>query len=199
MQKKMLRHIKANRWQYSLIAGAFLAGIILGRYKSSGLASDVEFHLRGLVEQFIGGADFSWSRLDIFWRSFRIQAAALLAIWFLGLTIIGIPVILLIVGYKGFALGFTVGFLIYAQQGMGLLMIAVSVLPQNLVYIPALLIWSVLAVNFSRFIVYRWKNGPRLGLAFVRYSLLLLLFTVIMMGGSLVETVLTPVLLNFIR
>ena len=53
----------------------------------------------------------------IFKQSLINNSQFVILIWLLGITVIGVPLILLIVGIKGFIVGFSVSFLV---EGMGL-------------------------------------------------------------------------------
>ena len=99
---------------------------------------------------------------------------------------------------RGYALGFTIGFLVHQKGGAGIIMSVLSILPQNIVYIPFLIIWSVIAVNFSAYLVGRNPGGVSLGKTLVNYSLLLAVFLVMFMTGAFVEAYLSPWFLSLI-
>jgi stage II sporulation protein M len=117
-------------------------------------------------------------------------------IYLCGLTVIGIPLIAVLLFIRGFALGFTAGFFIAQKGWPGLLVSAAALLPQNLVLLPVLIVASALAVCFATILVRRLFN-PRLAQAipFARYSLLMGLATLVAIGGGLIEVFITPQLL----
>jgi stage II sporulation protein M len=69
--------------------------------------------------------------------------------WLLGLTVIGAPVVLGIVFLRGFVLGFTIGFIIDELYVRGLILSLSSVLPHNLVAVPAIILAAGGALSFS--------------------------------------------------
>ena len=69
--------------------------------------------------------------------------------WILGISIIGLPVIFIMVFLKGIVVGFTVGFLVNQMGINGFFLSFVSVLPQNILLIPAYLIMGTCAIAFS--------------------------------------------------
>lgn len=192
------RHVRENRWQYLLIIIAFLAGTVSGDFKAGSLNDGVRNHLLGLIDDYLkGGTAIGVSKQVILWNSFINQAKSIIAIWFLGLTIIGMPLILAVVFFKGFSLGFTVCFLVAERAVSGLLISILSILPQNLIYIPLLIIWSVVAINFSIYISRsRSGGGVPLGRGLAGYSLLMLLSLVIVLAGALIEAYLSPLFLG---
>ena len=60
-------------------------------------------------------------------------------IWILGLSVIGLPGILILDFLKGVLIGFTVGYLVGQYSWKGLLFALVSIAPQNLFIIPVLM------------------------------------------------------------
>jgi stage II sporulation protein M len=98
---------------------------------------------------------------------------------------------------RGFSLGFTVGFLYHEKAMTGVLISMISVLPQNLVYIPFLLMWAVIALNFSIFIVKGRNNSLMpLGTGLMSYSILMLAFLLLFLLGAFIEAYLSPWLLT---
>lgn len=194
LKLRIKQHIRENRGQYFLISVIFLAGIMVGNYKVTGLEGDVSNYLLRLIDNYLQvGVAGSLDGSSILWSAFLSQAKIIAAIWFLGLTVIGLPLILAVVFLRGFSLGFTVGFLYQEKALTGILITLISVLPQNLVYIPFLMMWAVIALNFSIFIV-KGRNSSviPLGTGFMSYTILMLVFLVILLLGAFIEAYLSP-------
>jgi len=123
----------------------------------------------------------------------------MLTIYFLGLTIIGIPVVLGIIFARGFVLGFSVGFLALKKNIQGVVLACAAVLPQNVLFVPALLMGGVVSLSFALLLVRRFFNSKLLiGPGFFAYSALMLLVTSCAAGAGLIEVYLTPVLIKLI-
>lgn len=196
---RLMRHIKENRGSYILISTIFIIGMLIGNYKVLSLEGGVQDFLTDLIDRYVANDNIAyWSTQTLFFHSFLNQAKIIIGIWFLGLTIIGAPLILTLVFYKAFSLGFTVGFLVHAKQGAGIVISLISIFPQNLVYIPCIIIWAVVALNFSLFIVKRGrlKTGTALSTSLVYYTVLMLIYLLIIAIGSFVEAALSPWLLS---
>jgi stage II sporulation protein M len=187
-------HIKANRWQYLLISIIFIAGLISGSCRANDLDVSVKSHLLGLIDNYLRGSirgDMSGGKLLFY--AFLNQAKTILAVWFLGLTVIGMPLILGICFLKGFSLGFTIGFLVEEKAGAGILISILAILPQNLLYIPLLIIWSVVSIKFSIFITGgRHNNNLSLGKALTAFTAQMLAFLVLVLVGALIEAYFSP-------
>jgi stage II sporulation protein M len=198
LRQRLKQHIRDNRWQYLVISLIFLIGLAMGAQKVEGLEGGVRDYLGEMIDNYLlEGRESPIYGSGILLAAAATQAKTVLAIWFLGLTIIGVPLILAVVFLRGYALGFTVGFLIHQKGGAGVLMSILSILPQNLVYIPFLIIWSVVAVNFSAYLVGR-NSGGSLGRTFGNYSLLLAIFMLLFIVGAFIEAYLSPWFLSLI-
>jgi stage II sporulation protein M len=119
--------------------------------------------------------------------------------WILGLSIIGLPIILILLFLKGVVVGFTVGFLVNQMGWHGLLLSFVSVLPQNLILVPAFIIVSAASVSFSLKMIrqqFLRKNSSPIMPQFVRYSLLVVAVGIALFAVSLFEAYVSPVLMK---
>ncbi|WP_047151953.1 stage II sporulation protein M [Aneurinibacillus tyrosinisolvens] len=118
--------------------------------------------------------------------------------WILGLSIIGLPLILIMVFLKGVVVGFTVGFLVNQLKWQGLYFAAVSVLPQNLLVIPAIIIVATAGVSFSlRLVQSRFKKrGGPIYPQFLAYSSLILIMGAIMAIAAAFEAFVSPSLMK---
>ncbi|QYY43755.1 stage II sporulation protein M [Aneurinibacillus thermoaerophilus] len=118
--------------------------------------------------------------------------------WILGLSIIGLPLILIMVFLKGVVVGFTVGFLVNQLQWKGLYFAAVSVLPQNLLVIPAMIIVATAGISFSLHLIQSrfMKKGGALYPRFFVYSALILIMGVVMTVAAGFEAFVSPSLMK---
>lgn len=115
-----------------VIFGA-LAAKILPESQKSVLAQDLTGFFRGFGETMQESA-VSASR-----QGFYSNLKTVFIGWLLGLSVIGAPGIGILMFLRGFIIGFTVGFLVIQMAARGVLLAIVSVLPQNIFIIPALI------------------------------------------------------------
>ena len=72
-------------------------------------------------------------------------------------------------------------------------MAILSILPQNLVYLPLIIIWAVVGVNFSVYLARgRQDRTLSLGTGLMGYTLLMLLFLGLIFVGAFIEAYLCP-------
>ncbi|KUG04778.1 stage ii sporulation protein m (spoiim) [hydrocarbon metagenome] len=198
LKYRIRQHLKENSAQYMLILGIFIIGFVLGFLNVRGLDDEVKQYLVVMLDNYLrGGLEGDLFGKSILITAFIKQAETICSIWLLGLTVIGLPLILAVIFLRGFSLGFTVGFLFQQKAGAGVLLSMVSILPQNLVYVPSLIVAGVVAMNFSVFIVKsRNAGGNSLGVALLAYSIVMLLLLIAFVLGAFIEAYLSPWLLG---
>lgn len=198
LRKRLKEHIQNNRWQYLVIGLVFIIGLVMGSQKVDGLEGGVRDHLGQMIDHYLQeGRTVPHYGPGIFLAALTTQAKTVLAIWFLGLTVIGVPLILAVIFLRGYALGFTLGFLVQEKGGAGIVMILLTVVPQNLVYVPLLLMWAVIAVNLSAFLVSR-TPGFSLGKVLLNYCAMMTVFLLIFVAGAFIEAYLSPWFLSLL-
>ncbi|MDO4540149.1 MAG: stage II sporulation protein M [Syntrophomonadaceae bacterium] len=197
MGKRLAGHIRDNRWQYRVVMAAVLLGIVLGCYRAWGMAEapagELMLHL-----QEISAAGMPQEFWAVAWLN---QATAALLLGVLGLTVIGLPVILAILLYKAYALGFSVILLLTMGGGQPAFNVLAGLLLPNLVYLTLLALWAVPALNFSLYLIDRHRQGATQGLGrnLLRYCALLAPVLVGLGVGALLEVSLAPLLLEFLQ
>jgi stage II sporulation protein M len=119
-------------------------------------------------------------------------------IWVLGLSVIGLPLVFALDFLKGVLVGFTVGYMVSVYSWDGVWFAFVSVLPQNLVIIPAFIIVSVAATLFAIHLVKARVVGREGSLAgaFWRYTATALFMVIALTGAALYEGYLSPELMK---
>ncbi len=193
------QHIRANLFKYLLMILIFGLGVAAGEFKSGDLGAETRDHLIALIDQLIqNGTSLTVSKGALLAAAgSQIKTAALM--WFLGMTVVGVPLILGLIFARAFSLGFTLGFLVKEKSSLGLLMGISSVIPQNLIYVPFMLTAAVVCVNFSLFLVRgRFYSRAELWQNFVLYTLVMIGITIILLVGAVVESYLSPWLLSLI-
>ncbi|AKX94286.1 stage II sporulation protein M [Neomoorella thermoacetica] len=194
MERALTRHLKDNLGLYLLVGFFFLAGIITGTIAVNFLepqqVSQLGAYLDKVLSQFKGeGPGFNQAAYQALLGALRETGL----IWFLGLTVIGIPLIIGLIFLKGLILGFTVGFLVQQKALQGMAFSFLALLPPNIIQIPALFIAAILGISFSIGLM-RGRGQAEAAILprFLTYSFLMLLVTLVLVGGGLVEGYLSP-------
>ncbi|GGH24953.1 stage II sporulation protein M [Paenibacillus segetis] len=198
------RHaLKDQTSLYVFVSVLFLMGVVFGALMVNALTLEQQQDLSRYLGDFFvsvnqGGVEFN--QLD-FWAVAGLHLKWIGLIWILGLSVIGLPGILILDFLKGVLIGFTVGCLVGQFSWKGLLFAFVSIAPHNLIIIPALLIGSVAAVSFSlgiiRSRVLMNRNGS-FARPFLSYTGLTLAMVVVVLAASAFETWVTPVMMTWV-
>ncbi|AKN34042.1 sporulation protein [Clostridium carboxidivorans P7] len=196
------KHVQSNFWLYIISLLCICTGIVLGMYSVRYMGSFDKTDLLSYIKNFntaINSGNISYK--SIFSETLKSNVPILLAMWFLGLTMIGIPIILIIDIIKGFTIGFTISFMVNGMGMKGMMFSLLGVLPQNIIYIPCFILASVIAMDFSMAILKDKSNRQwtsNIWVMVTSYSLSFLLVAAVMFIGFLMETYLTPNIVKLI-
>lgn len=150
-----MRHVfrdslKSSWPLYLLVLAIFALGLICGALNVNFLPAAKVEALHDYIDAFFKQAlGLHVDTSQVAWEAIYNKIIMMAALYILGLTIIGIPAILGLIFLRGFVLGFTVAFLSRDLAWLGLLLAAASIMPQNLLYLPALFIGAVAALSFA--------------------------------------------------
>lgn len=170
MRKKLAEHIRQYWVIYLTLTGVYLAGIVFGAIGVSALSGTESTQLGQFLDKLLMSQPKdldSGFLLQLAREQFIIMAG----IWLLGLTVIGTPLIYLIVFTRGFVLGFTISFIVGVKGFWGLGLIFISVLLPAIAGIPLLLLGAGLATIFSFLLIQGKTAGESLRREFLYYSL----------------------------
>ncbi|WP_042355198.1 stage II sporulation protein M [Bacillus rubiinfantis] len=136
---------------FLFITVLFLMGVIFGAIVVNSMSFTQKEDLFYYLSQFFGQMSDGKvaENSDLFMQSFLHNFKFIGLIWLLGISIIGLPIILILLFVKGMVVGFTVGFLVSQMGWSGFLLAFVSILPQNLIIIPMFIVMASLSVIFS--------------------------------------------------
>ncbi len=117
--------------------------------------------------------------------------------WLLGLTVIGAPFILGIIFIRGFVIGFTVGFIIEQMVFKGVAVAVTSILPHNILIIPAILLAGGATLSFALSAA-RTLLGAQENIynQFLSCTFLVLVSCGILALAAFVEAYITPVFIH---
>jgi stage II sporulation protein M len=156
MKKRLYQNVAANHFReyssvYIFVIVLFLMGVIFGAVVVNSLSfsqkEDLFYYLSQFFGQIADGKEATGNAL--FMQSLLHNSKFIGLMWLLGISIIGLPVILILLFLKGMVVGFTVGFLVNQMHWKGFLLSFVSILPQNMIIIPIFIIMAVITITFS--------------------------------------------------
>lgn len=190
-------HFRENASIYIFVSLLFLIGIIFGAVIVNSMnfiqKQDLFFYLDQFFTKMMGEPITSSEHL--FRSSLFYHMKYLLFIFILGLSIIGMPMIWILLFMKGLVVGFSVGFLVNQMGWYGLLMAAASIAPQNIIIIPVYIVGGSLAMIFSFSLIQKLiakKIQHPILPPFMRYSLTFVILFALVSIAAVVESYISP-------
>lgn len=186
---------------FLFIVVLFFMGVIFGAIVVNSMSFTQKEDLFYYLSQFFGqvSTENAGENSDLFLQSFLHNSKFIGLIWILGISIIGLPVILILLFVKGMVVGFTVGFLVSQMGWKGFLLAVSSILPQNLIIIPVFIIMAALSVIFSLRMIkkqFMKQYAKPLAPLLKGYIFALIAAVVFISAASIVEAYLSPWLMK---
>jgi len=203
IRQAAVRHVKENIGVYCLIILLLTVGIIFGSLANRALDGTQKADLLNYMQTFfqdLSAQSSKFSGAVLARKAISQNLRNGLFVWLAGLLVFGLPLVLGAVCLRGFALGFTVGFLVNEMGYRGILFSVAALLPQNMFSLPALLVISVVSTAFSLSVLRnrlsRQKTNIRQNLL-TSGGLVLCMCGFLIVAGA-VEAYVTPVFMRLI-
>lgn len=192
IKNKVSNHFKDHATIYVFIMILFLTGVIFGAIIVNSMEfnqkQDIFFYLERYMGQIV--ANETTENQAILMDSFLLHVKSLLLLFMLGLTVIGLPLVWILVFMKGLAIGFSVGFIVNQFGLKGLILASLSIAPQNVLIIPMYIIAGSLSMLFSLTLIsilFNQKGSSPITLFFRNYVVMFSLLLSISFGAALLE------------
>ena len=176
-----------NTKSYFIVAIIFVVGIFLGVMFINHLED--KFEIEGYINTYIdetklikNGNYFQELKNDI-----KENTILVFLLWFAGTTIIGIPIVLGLILFRGFCLGYTIASCIYVMGKIkGLIFVLMTLLLQNIIFIPAIMILGVSSIKLYKSII-KDRRKENIKLTIIKNSMISLIIFIILIICSIVK------------
>lgn len=197
--KILIEYLRKNIVQYIFLSVVLIAGIIVGSITVN-LMSDIQIEdILSFINGFLANINnISLDCSSIFYLSLSNNFKTAFLLIILGLSVVGLPFILIVIFFRGFVLGFTVGFLIGQLGPKGIILSVLSILPQNLIILPCIVSKGVTSLTFALAVI---KNRTinyqeRYSQMVTGYILLNLFFSFLLIVSALIEGYISPIFIK---
>jgi stage II sporulation protein M len=152
-QKRTLavNHVKEHAAIYLFMTILFLTGVIFGAIIVNSMnfvqKQDLFFYLERFFGQITDKEPIE--NMAILKESFFYHTKYLLLLFVLGLSVIGLPIVWILLFLKGLVVGFSVGFIVNQLGFKGMALASLAIAPQNLLIIPIYIVAGSLSMVFS--------------------------------------------------
>lgn len=199
MRKILLRYILLNKKNFIILITIFIiglfCGVILVNNSSKYQKNEITLEINNLITSIKEST--SINRLDLLMLSLKRNCTLILIIWLLGCTIIGGIFIYLAILYEGFLLGYTMSALI-AVLGVrnGILFSITSLLIQNLIFIPAILLISENGIKLYKGLYNKCINIKE---EVIRHTMIMFISIMLSIISSILEVYISMNILMFFK
>ncbi|WP_394897964.1 stage II sporulation protein M [Clostridium perfringens] len=196
----LMKSLKENKITFLWVLLFFLVGIVLGSYTVYYMSDfnrvEITTYFNNFLE-FLGGNSVAYTSILV--DSIKSILPMVVIIVLLGYTAVGTPIILMMDLAKGYVIGFTFSLIVSMLGSKGVMLVLSGLMLQNLIFIPIIMLISVLAIRHS---VTKLKMGvsrDRVKLdvsrAYLNFQGLL---SLIIISGILIETYISPNLIRLV-
>ncbi len=203
-QQKLLKiikeHVINNKKEYIVIFLIFVIGIFSGVFFINNMQetpkTEISDYLNSFIEKFkeIENIDF----IELLKHSIIQNSILAITIWFFGTTVIGIPIVFGIILYRGFCLGYTISLCItILGLGKGISFVLVTLLLQNILFIPAILALAVSGIKLYKSIV-KDKTKENIKIEILRHTIFSVIMLIILIIASIIEIGISTNLLKMV-
>jgi len=199
-KQKARHHLFWSWWVYLFVGLFFVAGLVFGAMGVTVLDAETNTNLGAFLDEGISRLEQSLSFSETTRQAVLKNLGNLGKIGFLGMTVLGFPLVLIMIFTRGFALGFTIAFLVRDKALRGAALVLLAVLPPNLLAVPAYLVAAATAINFTFYLI-RGRNGQRitpLNQYLLGYLLMMAFFSLILIGASFLEGYFSPLMIRLL-
>lgn len=196
----LMESLKENKITFLWVLLFFLVGIVLGSYTVYYMSDfnrvEITTYFNNFLE-FLGGNSVSYTSILI--DSIKSILPMVAIIVLLGYTAVGTPIILMMDLAKGYVIGFTFSLIVSMLGSKGIMLVLSGLMLQNLIFIPIIMLISVLAIRHS---VTKLKMGVSIDRVKLDVSRAYLnfqgLLSLIIISGILIETYISPNLIRLV-
>ena len=173
-------------------------GIITGALFMTVLSSSDKEIISNSLSDYITNIGSYKFDLKMFINNFIINILYATVIWIIGISVIGLPIVIIIIFFKSFLISFSISTFIINYKFKGLLYSIVYVLPHMLIYLLIYLYLCIYSIKLSSSIIkalighknINFKDSMKVYFKLYLFSFILIIFT------TLYETFIMPLILK---
>ncbi len=185
----ILDNIYKNLKLYTIAILIFVIGITLGVIFINNTNEAQITEIKEYITNFVNliKQDYQIDKPKLLKKSILDNFLLILSMWFMGSTVIGLPIVLGIVLYRGFCIGYTISAVIAVLGTQkGVIFILSTILLQNLIFIPVLICMTISCIKLYKSIM-KDKRRENIKLEIIRHTIISIILFIILAISSLVE------------
>ena len=179
--------ITTNIKPYIIITIIFLSGIFMGVLfiNKTDTKNDIEKYINTYIDEtkMIQNGDY----LIEISKEIKSDIILTVLLWFAGTTIIGIPIVLGIILFRGFCLGYTISACIMSLGKIkGIVFILTTTLLQNIIFIPAIIVLGVSSIKLYKSII-KDRRKENIKISILKHSIITMMVLISFIIASIIK------------
>lgn len=176
-----------------------LSGVVIGAFWMGIMPMDTKDSLKaGVGDYFLLMPTFAFDNGFIFRKSVLNNVLPVILLSVTSIRYLGVFLAPIYIAFRGFCLGFSIAFLSESFGRTGLIYTLIAMLPQNLIYIPALVFAGFTSMNLSIMMLKLRKerysdNKNKYIIKYLTYASITVL---VLLVASFIEAYITPVFIK---
>ena len=190
LKNKILLYFSNNIREYAIILIIFLIGVILGTLYVRNMKENEYTEINSYITDFLDMVN-NGSKVNsngLFQTSLRNNLIIVFLLGLAGLTVIGMPILYIIIAFKGFSIGYTISAII-ATVGRfkGFKFIISSLFLQNIIIIPCIIVLSVSGIKLYKSII-KDRRRENIKVEIIKYLSILFMISVLNIIAAFIES-----------
>lgn len=198
MLRNKFAFFRENYKEYILIGIIFLIGMFIGvmiiNNSNKFETEKIGLYLEGFITNFQSTKEIN--KMQLIGTSIKNNLILAISIWIAGTTIVGLPIVLAIILFRGIALGYTVAAFSYLLgKFSGIFFCIIALLAQNIICIPVIITLGVSSINLYKSIV-KERNVENIKKKIRQHTIILLIAIMLLILSSIVENTVSVTVLK---
>ncbi len=198
LKNLILNNIYSNLQYYIIVMIILIIGIACGVIFINNINEEQKAEISKYISDFISSLknNYEINKAELLKNSLIENFKLTLGMWFIGSTVVGLPIVFGIVLYRGFCIGYTVSSAIAilgAQKGI--IFALSSILLQNIIIIPVLLVLSVSGIKLYKSIM-KDKRKENIKLEIIRHTVVSIIGLIFLVLATIIEVYISSSLLT---
>lgn len=176
-----------------LLCGLVFGGIVAGQLNSSDtavLGHAVQRLLLAVQQHQLAASG------DLWWQRVIGDGQLLALIWLFGVSVIGLPFVVIAIFLRAFSVGFSVGFTVLQFGWKGFVLATLGIFVHQLLTLLVFVVAGGIAIRFSASILRHSLSLQAMPLAFLKYTGWFAVCTIGLMIGAWIQAYMAPQLMS---
>lgn len=198
---KLRKKVTINRKMFLSLFTLFIVGLIFGSLFVAILKESDQALIKDSLNHFFTGVTkHTITPEKTFISTFISQITYVIVVWLLGISVIGLPIVLILYFSKSFTLGFSIGSILFHYKVKGILLTLGYIFPHQILNFFIYTILSIYSLSLSSKILTALIHKKKIDFRFIlnKYLFILLLSICGVLLSSILEVFVMPKVIEFI-